>query len=51
MRGLTRLPEPNILNTKKAIWTANFLASGKNRPDSSKYAHSEIKTQLNSMSL
>ena len=26
------------------------MASGKNRPDSSKYAHSEIKTQLNSMS-
>jgi uncharacterized protein (TIGR02646 family) len=50
MRGLTRLPEPQILTTRKNQWTTSFLASGKKRPDSSKYAHSEIKIQLNSMS-
>lgn len=50
MRGLTRLPEPRILTSRKIIWTTSFIASGKDRPDSSKYAHSEIKTQLYSMS-
>lgn len=50
MRGLTRLPEPQILIDRKANWLADFLASGKKRPDSSKYAHDTIKTQLNSMS-
>jgi len=50
MRGLQRLPEPQILIDKKDIWLTNFLASGKKRPDSSKYAHKSIKTQLNSMS-
>ena len=50
MRGLERLPEPQILIDKKNIWLTKFLASGKKRPDSSKYAHHTIKTQLNSMS-
>lgn len=50
MRGLTRLPEPQILIDRKANWLADFLASGKKRPDSSKYAHDMVKTQLNSMS-
>lgn len=50
MRGLTRLPEPQILVGRKANWLADFLASGKKRPDSSKYAHDQIKTQLNSIS-
>ena len=50
MRGLTRLPEPQILVNRKANWLADFLASGKKRPDSNKYAHDQIKTQLNSMS-
>ena len=50
MRGLQRLPEPQILIDRKATWLANFLASGKKRPDSSKYAHNSVKIQLNSMS-
>lgn len=50
MRGLTRLPEPKILLDKKANWLSDFLVSGKKRPESSKYAHTQIKTQLNSMS-
>jgi len=50
MRGITRLPEPQILIDRKANWLNDFIASGKTRPDSSKYAHNQIKTQLNSMS-
>jgi len=50
MRGLIRLPEPQILTVRKTVWLTNFLASGKSRPDSNKYAHDQIKTQLNSMS-
>ena len=36
MRHIDRLVEPGILTEKKAQWLADFLASGKNRPDSSK---------------
>ncbi|MFL9829661.1 HNH endonuclease [Flavobacterium sp. ST-87] len=50
MRGIQRLPEPQILIDRKAVWLANFLASGNKRPDSSKYAHTSVKLQLNSMS-
>lgn len=50
MRGITRLPEPQILIDRKVNWLNDLLASGKIRPDSSKYAHIQIKTQLNSMS-
>jgi uncharacterized protein (TIGR02646 family) len=50
MRGLTRLPEPQILIDRKVNWINDLLVSGKLRPDSSKYAHLQIKTQLNSMS-
>ncbi len=50
MRGITRLPEPQILIDRKANWLNDFIASGKTSPDSSKYAHNQIKTQLNSMS-
>jgi len=50
MRALTRLPEPQILQQRGAGWLAAFLASGKTRPDSSKYANPQIKAQLNSMS-
>lgn len=50
MRGIKRLPEPQILVDKKSQWLANFLTSEKKRPDSSKYAHESIKIQLNSMS-
>ena len=37
MRHIDRLAEPGILTKKKAQWLADFLVSGKNRPDSSKY--------------
>lgn len=50
MRGIERLPEPQILVERKVDWLATFLASGNKRPDSSKYAHNSIKIQLNSMS-
>lgn len=50
MRGLQRLPEPQNLIDKKSTWLTKFIASGKKRPDSSKYAHNLVKTQLNSMS-
>jgi uncharacterized protein (TIGR02646 family) len=50
MRAIVRLPEPQILVEKKADWLATFLASGKARPDSSKYGHNSIRTDLNSMS-
>ena len=50
MRNVQRLPEPQILVDRKEVWLNNFLASGNKRPDSSKYAHHTIKTQLNSMS-
>lgn len=50
MRGLQRLPEPQILINRKNTWLTSFLASGKKRPDSSKYAHNSIKVQLNSTS-
>jgi uncharacterized protein (TIGR02646 family) len=50
MRAITRLPEPQILIDRKVVWLSDFLASGKKRPDSSKYAHDQIKTQLNLMS-
>ena len=50
MRGVSRLPEPQILIDRKALWLANFLASGNLRPDSSKYAHASVKADLNSMS-
>lgn len=50
MRGLTRLPEPQILVNRGNQWLTDFINSGKSRPDSSKYAHNEIKTQLKTMS-
>ena len=50
MRGIERLPEPQILVDRKLLWLTNFLNSDKKRPDSNKYAHTSIKTQLNSMS-
>lgn len=50
MRHLNRLPEPQVLIDKKILWRDNFLASGKDRPDSSKYAHKDIRNDLNSTS-
>lgn len=50
MRHIDRFPEPEILRTKGNRWLADFLASGKKRPDCSKYAHPDIKQSLESMS-
>ena len=50
MRHIDRLAEPGILTKKKAQWLADFLVSGKNRPDSSKYGHKDILAALNNMS-
>ncbi len=50
MRHIERLPEPDKLREKGSQWLAQFLASGKNRPDSSKYAHNSVKQCLESMS-
>lgn len=50
MRHIERLAEPSILTKKKEEWTEKFIESKKDRPDNSKYAHSEIRTYLDSMS-
>ena len=50
MRHIDRLAEPGILTKKKAQWLSDFLDSGKNRPDSSKYGHKDILAALNNMS-
>lgn len=52
MRSLTRiLPEPQILTDRGTQWLERFIASGKDRPDGSKYGHDDIRRDLNSMSL
>lgn len=50
MRGLIRLPKPQILIDKEDKWKNDFIASGKARPDSSKYGHDKIRDELASMS-
>lgn len=50
MIHLKRLPKPDILVNKEKEWTDKYLASGSPRPDSSKYAHREIKDLLFTMS-
>jgi hypothetical protein len=50
MRKLQRHTKPSILIDRGEAWLSNFMASGNKRPDSSKYAHTAIKTELNSMS-
>ena len=50
MRHIKRLSEPEILVKKKRKWTSQFINSDKKRPDSSKYAHHEIKSTLITMS-
>ena len=50
MIAITRLDKPDILERKEAEWLANFIASGKERPDSIKYAHKDIKARLMQMS-
>ncbi len=50
MRYIKRFDKPNILVEKQKEWTEKFIDSGKDRPDSSKYGHSEIKSSLFAMS-
>ena len=50
MITIIRLDKPVILEKKEAEWLANFIASDKERPDSKKYAHKDIKERLMQMS-
>ena len=50
MIHIERLNKPDILVKKEDEWTKKFIASGKTRPDNSKYRHKEILGTLNSMS-
>lgn len=54
MRHIDRLPKPRILENKEAEWQKKYeekLAENPHaRPDSSKYAHQEIKDALYAMS-
>lgn len=50
MRSLSRLPKPTILVQKEIQWTERFIASGKERPDNTKYGHTEIRSQLHRIS-
>lgn len=50
MRTLIRLPQPDILTERGQQWLDALLASGKNRPDATKYGNPNIRTQLNTIS-
>lgn len=50
MIAIKRLDKPDILVQKEKVWLENFIASGKERPDSKKYGHTEIKDRLMQMS-
>jgi HNH endonuclease len=50
MRGLIRLTKPQILIDREDKWKDDFIASGKARPDSSKYGHESIRIELASIS-
>ncbi len=54
MIRIEREPEPEILSKKKAEWLSKFRskreANARERPDSSKYAHEDIKNALRRMS-
>jgi len=50
MIHIDRIQKPNILARKEKEWTEKFIASGKKRPDNSKYGHPQIKESLSSMS-
>ena len=43
MIQIRRLEKPDILERKETEWLESFIKSGKSRPDSSKYAHKDIK--------
>jgi uncharacterized protein (TIGR02646 family) len=50
MRYIKRLSKPTILEERETKWTSEFLASGKERPDSDKYGNPKIKSLLFTMS-
>lgn len=54
MIPLRRSPEPAVLSKNKSNWTANFLKEctqdSKKRPQSSQYAHADIRRELARMS-
>jgi len=50
MINIPRQNKPEILSKREVEWLDNFIASGKLRPDSSKYAHREIRDKLMQMS-
>jgi hypothetical protein len=50
MIAIKRLDKPDILVRKEEVWLESFIASGKGRPDSKKYSHTEIKDRLMQMS-
>lgn len=54
MRHIDRLPTPRILSEKQNKWQQKYeqkiAEKPKARPDSSKYAHKDIRQQLNSCS-
>ncbi|MEZ4887215.1 MAG: HNH endonuclease [Chitinophagales bacterium] len=50
MRYIKRLKKPDNLEKKEKEWTDKFIVSGKDRPDSSKYAHRKIRDILLAMS-
>lgn len=54
MRHIDRLPKPKILATKEAEWQRKYnqrlTKEPHSRPDSTKYAHSDIRDTLRAMS-
>jgi len=50
MIHIRKLEKPEILDRKEAEWLESFIKSGKERPDSKKYAHKDIKDRLMQMS-
>lgn len=50
MRHIDRSSEPPVLIRNKHRWLSEYLVSGERRPDSSKYAHREIRDYLKNMS-
>lgn len=50
MRHISRSVEPPVLTRNKVTWLKIFMAGRKPRPDSSKYAHNQIRSYLKNMS-
>ncbi|MGL4584236.1 MAG: hypothetical protein ACRCVU_14790 [Flavobacterium sp.] len=46
MRHINRLNKPQKLVDNEEVWTERFIASGKDRPNSTQYGHIEIKEAL-----